>query len=110
MNDPLSFKTLRAANHARQLEWDEGNTLSLAYLGNAAAGELGEMCNIIKKLEREALGLKGSRATEQELADEIADVIIYLDLVARHRNIDLAAAVRAKFNATSEKYGFTLRL
>lgn len=107
---PLDFDTLRAANAARQAEWDEGSVLTLSYLGNAAGGEMGEAQNVIKKLEREALGLRGSRATRDELGAELADVIIYVDLIARHAGIDLGAAVRDKFNATSEEYALAARL
>lgn len=106
----LDFDTLRAANEARQAEWDDGNTLSLSYLGNAAAGELGEMCNVIKKLERQALGLKGSTTTPEELGYEAADVVIYIDLIMRKAGIDLGAAIREKFNRTSDKLGFQTRL
>lgn len=107
---PLDFDTLRLANDARQKEWDRNAVLSYSYLGNAAAGELGEMCNVIKKLERQALGLKGSEATFQDLGDECADVVIYVDLIMRKAGIDLGEAIRRKFNATSSKLGFETKL
>ncbi|MNI17827.1 MazG nucleotide pyrophosphohydrolase domain protein [compost metagenome] len=102
--------TLRAANIARQIEWDQDNQISAAYRGNELAGEVGEACNVIKKLERERLGILGSRATVDELADELADVLICADLIAMHYGIDLEAAVVRKFNATSEKVGLRTRL
>lgn len=104
------YTDLRSANRARQREWDAGNQLSLAYRGNELAGEVGEACNVIKKLERERLGILGSRATVGELADELADVLICADLIAMHYGIDLEAAVARKFNATSEKVGLQTRL
>lgn len=104
------FDTLRRANEARQREWDAGNQIDMAYRGNELAGEVGEACNVIKKLERERLGIRGSRATVEQLADELADVIICVDLIAMTAGIDLAAAVREKFNATSEKVGLLTRL
>ena len=104
-----SFATLREANHARQIEWDKGNKISLSYRGNEMAGECGEACNVIKKLERERLGIRGSRATVDELASELADVIICADLIAMMEGIDLDAAIAAKFNATSEKVGLRTR-
>ena len=100
---------LRSANIARQREWDEGNTLTLTYWGNALAGEVGEACNVIKKIERERLKLKGSRATVSDLADELADAVIYIDLLCMSEGIDLREAIRRKFNATSAKYGFKTR-
>lgn len=102
--------TLRAANIARQAEWDSANAISLTYRATELAGEVGEACNIIKKIERERLGIRGSRATLEQLAEELADVIICADLIAMHEGIDLVAAVAAKFNATSEKVGLVTRL
>lgn len=105
-----TYETLRAANEARQAEWDAGNQISAAYRGNELAGEVGEVCNVIKKLERERMGIRGSRDTVDHLAEELADVVICVDLLAMHYGIDLKAAVARKFNATSEKVGLRTRL
>ena len=102
--------TLRSANQARQKEWDQDNQISLAYRGNELAGEVGEACNVIKKLERERMGIRGSRSNLSDLAAELADVVICADLIAMQAGIDLDAAVSAKFNATSEKVGLQTRL
>lgn len=102
--------TLRAANAARQAEWDTDNQIDLAYRGNELAGEVGEACNVIKKLERERRGIRGSRDTLEHLAEELADVVICIDLIAMQAGIDLDAAVALKFNATSEKVGLQTRL
>ena len=96
---------LRQKNQDRMKEWDPGNEITLAYAGNELAGEVGEACNIIKKLERERLGLRGSRATKHELVQELADIIICVDLIAIQLNVDLSTAVEEKFNQTSAKYG-----
>jgi NTP pyrophosphatase (non-canonical NTP hydrolase) len=104
------YDTLEQANTARQREWDGGDTLDLCYFGNALAGEVGEACNIIKKLERERLSLKGSRASKSDLAAELADVVIYTSLIAIKSGIELELAIFEKFNATSEKLGFKTRL
>jgi NTP pyrophosphatase (non-canonical NTP hydrolase) len=105
----MIYPTLRAANAARQKEWDAGGKIDLTYRGNELAGEVGEACNVIKKLERERLGIRGSRATVEDLASELADAMICLDLVAMAAGIDLEAAVRKKFNETSEKNGLDTR-
>lgn len=104
------YSKLRDANAARQKECDADNKISLVYWGNAIAGETGELCNVIKKIERERLGLKGSRATRADLVAELADIIIYADLLAMSEGVDLDSAVRNKFNATSEKLGLKTRL
>ena len=100
-----NFFRLRKANYNRQKEWDPMNQISLSYRGNELAGETGEACNEIKKLERERLGIRGSRSTKEKLASELADVIICCDLIAMGEAIDLWEAVRGKFNETSAKVG-----
>lgn len=109
-DDKTVFSGLRNANIARQKEWDGGGELSLSFKGNELAGETGELCNVIKKLERERLGLPGSRDTVEHAAEEMADVIICVDLIANHLGVDLWQAVANKFNATSEKNGMATRL
>lgn len=104
------YHSLRAANVARQEEWDPGDKITLSYRGNELAGEVGEACNIIKKIERERLGIRGSRATVEQLAEELADAAICLDLIAMHVGIALDAAVETKFNKSSEKLGLKTRL
>lgn len=105
-----TFPTLRAANLARQAEWDPDDRITLAYRGNEMGGECGEAQNVIKKLERERLGIRGSRATIQELAEELADVVICADLIAMAVGIDLDQAIARKFNLTSENHGLQTRL
>ena len=104
------YSNLRDANAARQKEWDKDNNITLSYRGNEMAGEVGEACNIIKKLERERLGVRGSRATREQLAEELADVVICADLIAMSEGINLDKAVVQKFNSTSEKVGLNTRL
>ena len=106
----LSFIDLRMADMARQKVWDPTDQITPTYRATELAGEVGEACNVVKKLERERLGIRGSRATKEQLAEELADVIICVDLLAMEFGIDLGEAVRTKFNATSEKYGLPTRL
>jgi NTP pyrophosphatase (non-canonical NTP hydrolase) len=121
------YTTLRDANEARQKEWDKDSRITPAYRANELAGEMGEalevaldlvelavkvgrLSNTIKKLERERMGIGGSRATVEHLAEELADINICTDLVAMEYDIDLDEATRAKFNATSEKVGLKTRM
>lgn len=110
MSSTLDLSDLRRANVARQEEWCPDQKPDLAYRGNELAGEVGEACNIIKKLERERHGWRGSRSSIEALASELADVVICTDLAAHAAGIDLGAAVRSAFNATSEKNGLAARL
>lgn len=107
---PTAFDYLRNANIERQREWDPENQITLEYRGNEFAGEAGEVCNEVKKLARERLGIRGSRTTKEALASEIADAIICLDLICMDQDIDMFEAVRDKFNSTSEKVGLKTRL
>lgn len=95
---------------ARQKVWDPSDLITLTYRATELAGEVGEACNDIKKLERERLGIRGTRTTVEHTAEELADVIICADLIAMELGIDLGEAVRSKFNATSEKYDLPTRI
>ena len=76
----------------------------------ATMGELGEAANIAKKLNRVRDGITGNTETENELranlADELADTFIYLDLLAQSQGINLEEAVMRKFDKTSAKIGY----
>lgn len=81
--DTNFFTDLRVANTTRQDEWDpQGFANTFEWRINEFGGELGEALNVIKKLHRERCGVPGSRATVPQLAEELADVIICLDLLA----------------------------
>ena len=105
-----TYHTLRAANDARSVHWEKNGKFDASFFGCELAGEVGEACNVIKKLERERLGAPGSRDTVTHLAEELADVLIVVDLIASRYGIDLEVAVRQKFNATSAKVGLPVQL
>jgi NTP pyrophosphatase (non-canonical NTP hydrolase) len=104
----MKIRELQQAHVLRQREWCPDEQPDLAFRGNEMAGEVGEACNIIKKLERERHGWRGSRATKEELAAELADVVHTAVLCAIAAGIDLDWAVKLKFNQTSEKYGLSV--
>lgn len=104
------LKKLREANIIRAKEWAPGVHLDLSFKGNELAGEVGEACNIIKKMERQRLGLAGGKVDIEGLTEELADVIICVDLIARSLDIDLEEAIVAKFNKTSDKMGLSTKL
>jgi len=113
MTNPLTFETFSRINRERCREWmGESDTLHHHALG--LAGETGELCNVIKKLDRlehgKVGGGKGPFALREQAKEEIADVLIYLDLVAMHFGVTLDDVVIKKFNATSKKYGFKQHL
>lgn len=98
-------RTLREANAARQKVWDPQNQITPLYRAVEMGGEAGEALNVVKKLERERLGINGSRTTPTELAKELADVVICCDLIALDYGINLEKAIQEKFNETSAKVG-----
>lgn len=114
----LTFKEFSAVNRARCESPDGFNhalsSWSLSDWFTATTGELGEAANIAKKLNRVRDGIPGNAETpeqlRQNLADELADTFIYLDLLSQSQGIDLAEAVTRKFNRTSEKVGSCVRL
>jgi NTP pyrophosphatase (non-canonical NTP hydrolase) len=100
----------------RALRWHPAGlrSWSLSDWYTALAGECGEAGNVIKKLNRVRDGIVGNKETpeqlRQSLGDELADVYLYLDLLAQAAEIDLPAAIERKFNAVSERHGFPERL
>jgi NTP pyrophosphatase (non-canonical NTP hydrolase) len=72
------------------------------------AGEAGETCNEVKKLRRlddnpyNDAALERSKQKEK-IAKELADTIIYADLLAARLGIDLGDAVIQKFNEVSRR-------
>jgi NTP pyrophosphatase (non-canonical NTP hydrolase) len=105
-----TLRQLAQANAERQKEWDVNNQITASYRGNELAGETGEACNVIKKLERERMGIRGSRSSTEKLAEELADVIICASLIANSYSIDLDEAVENKFNKTSIEQQLVTRL
>lgn len=105
-----SLTLLRKANADRQKLWDPEKLATPLFRATELGGEAGEALNEVKKLEREKMGFRGSRTTIEKLGDELADIIICADLVAAEYGIDLAEAVKRKFNETSDKVGFDIKL
>ena len=109
----MDFQTLRAANIRRLPQFKnakgepahsqpDGSDWSLAEWCNAVTGELGEAANLIKKIQRGDYTLDEAR---QDLADEFADIVTYLDILAMRAGVDLGEATRSKFNMVSSRVG-----
>lgn len=86
----------------------------LTYWTTALAGEVGELCNMVKKLQRVEMGGvdSGSSYTAKDidkemLKEEIGGIAIYLDLMASLLDINLEEAIIDTFNSKSKKHGFT---
>lgn len=136
----LTFNTLRGGNVARLPQFkdalgrpahskEDGSDWSIAEWLEAVTGELGEFANMHKKVRRGDFGVTAVEVysardmrrylnadwSEPEqvkvaLGSELADVVIYLDILAFRLGIDLGAAVMAKFNETSSRVGATVNI
>jgi len=99
----LNLSELRAANAARMTspelyrscaEWNEADwALSLC-------GEVGELANMIKKVRRGDISVD-----DPAIGEELADVLVYLDILSYYLGFDLSLETIAKFNKTSDKVG-----
>lgn len=84
----------------------------------AMGGECGEALNLVKKLRRLAPDFNPHDVTltESTLAlvrragFEIADMVIYADLLCQKLGLSLEDLIREKFNAVSERVGSDIRL
>lgn len=102
----LTLKALAAANKARDEEvW---RALDPENIGGywrrdewmtALSSEVGELAQLLKR------GRRQGNPTNQEIGDEMADILTYLDLLAQHLHVDLTAALVRKWNLVSERVG-----
>jgi len=120
MSEPgLDLRVLRQANVKRcEQSFTSCEDWSPADWSNAMAGEAGELleallplivktntlCNLTKKMQR------GDDMSLEEIGKEIADVVIYADLLSHRLGIDLSDAVRAKFDEVSQRVGSDIQL
>ena len=105
MKNDLTFKELRLANMLRDKQWDPEDRVTLWFRALELGGETGEALNIVKKIVREAIGIRGSRSTTAQLAEELADIVICVDLLAMELNIELNKTIIEKFDKTSRAQG-----
>lgn len=70
----------------------------------AIAGEVGELCNYIKKEMRDHVD------KSEDIKREMADIIMYLDLFAAKHAIDLEKIVTEKFNEVSLRRNSPIKL
>jgi len=109
----LTFDTLRSANIARLPVFKnkkglpahsepDGSDWSPAQWLQAVMGELGEYANFRKKYER---GDISKEEFDVEAGKELADVQIYLDILAFQLGVDLGKSTIDKFNEVSGRVG-----
>ena len=110
----MTFVEFQRINTERCNEWFALNRWSLSDWAVAMAGECGEACNIVKKLNRRRDLIKSDDPVYHELnaalAEEIADTVTYAFLLAERCGFSMQDIVAAKFNKVSEKHGFPQRI
>lgn len=104
------LKKLKIANKERDLlffkHFDKWETVDWS---NAVAGETGELCNIVKKMKR-SCNDSDRDLTIEDIANEAADIVIYLEILCQNCGIDLSDAIVRKFNEVSERNGLIIFL
>ncbi|MCX5789497.1 MAG: nucleotide pyrophosphohydrolase [Elusimicrobia bacterium] len=89
------------ANFARERDWDQFHTPK--NLAMALAVEAAEIMELFQWLTPEQ-SAKLSKKERAALADELADVFVYLLRLASRFDIDLLEASRAKMKKNAKKY------
>jgi NTP pyrophosphatase (non-canonical NTP hydrolase) len=102
--------------HGDPSEWNELDPMTREgswgpmQWGCALAGEVGELCNVLKKFERQLPTDPKPDELEAMIGKEIADVLIYLDLLASIFSINLRHVTALKFNEVSKRQQMLERL
>lgn len=112
----LSFDGLRRANMSRTEDaFHAIDDWSPTDWATAMAGECGECCNVVKKMRR-LQSHPNWQPGDADLdltrmaGDELADLIIYADLLAARLGINLGECLVRKFNEVSVRIGSPVRL
>lgn len=104
-NTQLTFDDLRVSNILRLNQGlcskTDKNWIPAQWM-NAAVGELGEAANFIKKVDRGDLTLDEARPL---IGKELADLVMYIDILAAKLDIDLGETTVDKFNIVSDRIG-----
>jgi len=92
----------------QNLNWENWKGAPLEYFVLGLNGECGELANITKKYLRYILGWKGNFLSTEEyikkLKDELADIQIYLYLVAGKFNLNLEDLVKEKMEINIKRF------
>jgi len=100
----VNFKDLRKANVERdELVFGECKDWEGTDWGCAIAGEVGELCNAIKKLKR-------GDGNIEKVRKELGDVLTYADLLANYFGFDLEKVIIDRFNYVSDRRKCDIKL
>lgn len=101
----LTFSDFRNANVDRcNTSFKQCDDWTPSDWGCAISGEVGETCNLIKKMRR------GDVVKTDDIGKELADVITYIDLLASRLGLNLEECLRNKFNEVSDRVGSDVKI
>ena len=110
----LSFKKLRQKNVRRCRRFHKLKDWSISDWTLALVGEAGELANLAKKHKRgdKTYWEKGKekKVNNRALGLELADVVIYADLLSARLGIKLEDLIIEKFNEVSKRCGSKINL
>lgn len=102
---PLTFRHFHRVNVTRsKADVKHSNYWTSMEWGCALSGEVGELCNLLKKQKR------GDKIKKKQLAHEIGDIMTYISLLADNLDIDMEDAIIEKFNIVSKRWGSKYKL
>lgn len=102
---PLTFDELSKCNLERcEQSYHPVDDWSPSDWLTCVMGEVGELAHLFKDERR------GDYVSKRAIARELADIVIYLDLLAQRLSVNLGDAVVEKFNITSRNIGSDVRL
>jgi NTP pyrophosphatase (non-canonical NTP hydrolase) len=91
------------AQFAKERDWEKFHTIKNLVL--ALVGEAGELASVVQWLDAvDQEFLDNNLGVRQDLADELADVFIYLLRIADVAGIDILKASEEKLQKNSERY------
>ena len=103
--EPLTFRHFHKKNVERSTSDVKHSTdWTPMEWGCALSGEVGELCNYLKKRAR------GDDIPKKDLAHEVADIITYLSLLCHKLDIEPERAIVEKFNIVSKRWKSKVKL
>jgi len=79
-------------------EQERVRSATIQYWCLALAGEIGELCNLVKKEVRDEIDLK------ERISEEMADILIYLCMMANSLEVDLEKEYYRKQEKNMERF------
>lgn len=91
----------QSANGPLFIEIGDNNVQELEHLAVCLAGEVGEFCNILKKVRRGDTSLKNAKPA---LSEELADIFIYLIKISNQFGIELEKEMMSKVEKNKARF------